>query len=77
MDNVRWRGEGSEVDSYTRVDLKLARDFGFADTEGQLALIVQNLMDDEYHEFRDPDKNARDGNTFDRRVYLQLSLGFD
>jgi iron complex outermembrane receptor protein len=77
MDNVRWRGEGSEVESYTRVDLKLARDFGFADTEGQLALIVQNLMDDEYHEFRDPDKNARDGNTFDRRVYLQLSLGFD
>ena len=77
MDNVRWRGEGSEVDSYTRVDLKLARDFGFADTEGQLALIVQNLMDDEYHEFRDPDKNARDGNIFDRRVYLQLSLGFD
>ena len=77
MDNVRWRGEGSEVDSYTRVDLKLARDFGLGDTEGQLALIVQNLMDDEYHEFRDPEKNARDGNVFDRRVYLQLSLGFD
>ena len=77
MDNVRWRGEGSEVDRYTRVDLKLARDFGLADTEGQLALIVQNLMDDEYHEFRDPDENARDGNVFDRRVYLQLSLGFD
>lgn len=77
MDNVRWRGEGSEVESYTRVDLKLARNFGLAGNDGQIALIVHNLTDEAYHEFRDPDLNARDGNVFDRRAYVQLSLHFD
>lgn len=78
MDNVRWRGEGSEVDSYTRFDLKLARDFGFAGNAGQVAVIVQNLTDDKYAEFRDPKLGgSRDGNSFDRRAYLQVSLDFD
>jgi len=77
MDNVRWRGEGSEIDSYTRLDLKLARRFELGSAKGQLALIVHNLTDEEYNEFRDPDGSSRDGNVFERRAYLQLGLEFD
>jgi len=76
MSEVDWRGAGSFVDEYTRLDLKLVRDFGFGGNSGQLALIVQNLMDDEYNEFRTPEDSGT-GNVFDRRAYLQLSLQFD
>ena len=77
MDKVRWRGEGDEVDHYTRLDLKLMRDFGFAGNSGQVALIVHNLTGDSYNEFRTPGGASRDGNIFDRRAYVQLSLQFD
>lgn len=77
VDDMRWRGEGSEVDDYTRLDLKLARDFRFGRGRGQLALIVHNLSGEEYFEFRDPDLSSRDGNVFERRAYLQLKLEFD
>jgi len=76
MSEVDWRGAGSFVDEYTRFDLKLVRDFGFGGNAGQLALIVQNLTDDEYNEFRTP-ADSGTGNVFDRRAYLQLSLQFD
>ena len=77
VDDMRWRGEGSEVEDYTRLDLKLARRFNLGDTRAELALLVHNLANSEYHEFRDPDLSSRDGNVFDRRAYLQLSLELD
>lgn len=77
VDDMRWRGEGSKVEDYTRVDLKLARRFRFEGTRAQLALLVHNLGDSEYHEFRDPDFSSRQGNVFDRRAYLQLSVELD
>lgn len=77
VDDVLWEGEGSEVDSYTRFDLKVARRFGFAGNAGEIALIVHNLADDSYNEFRAPELSARDGNVFERRAYLQMSLNFD
>ncbi len=77
VDDMRWRGEGSQVDDYTRVDLKLVRSFDLGDAKAQLALLVHNLADNRYHEFRDPAFSSRDGNVFDRRAYLQLSVEFD
>lgn len=79
MDDVHWRGEGSEVDAYTRLDLKLARDFqlGAGGGQGQVAFIVQNLTGNEYNEFRVPGARDRNGNVFDRRAYVQMSLQFD
>jgi len=68
MDEVRWRGEGSAVDDYTRLDLKLARNFHFGSGSGQLALIVHDLTNEEYNEFRIPGTYGRDGNVFDRRA---------
>jgi pantothenate kinase len=77
MDEVRWRGEGSEVDGYTRVDLKLARDFAIKGSQAQVALIVHNITGEDYNEFRVPSTYGRDGNAFDRRAYVQLSIQFD
>jgi outer membrane receptor protein involved in Fe transport len=77
LDEMRWRGEGSEVDDYTRVDLKLAHRLPLGPGRAEVALIVHNLTDEVYNEFRIPEETARDGNFFDRRAYLQLSLEFD
>jgi iron complex outermembrane receptor protein len=77
MDDVRWRGEGSDVDAYTRLDLKLGRRFGLGGGDGELALIVHNLTGEEYDEFRSPTTFSRDGNVFDRRAYVQFDLEFD
>ncbi len=75
VDDMRWRGEGSEVDDYARLDLKLARNFQAGKSRGQLAFIVHNLTGAEYNEFRVP--GGREGNLFDRRAYVQLSLELD
>jgi iron complex outermembrane receptor protein len=77
VDDMRWRGEGSEVEGYTRVDLKLSHEFPFAHGRGQVDLIVHDLTNEQYHEFRTPELSSRSGNLFDRRAYLQLSLDFD
>jgi iron complex outermembrane receptor protein len=77
VDDMRWRGEGSQVEDYTRVDLKLARNLRLDRARAQLALLVHDLAGSGYHEFRDPDFSSRDGNRFDRRAYLQLSVEFD
>ena len=63
MDEVKWLGAGSEVDAYTRVDLKLSRNLSLGEGDGQLSLIVHNLADDEYNEFRVPGRHDRYGNT--------------
>jgi len=77
MDGVEWLGDGSEVEHYTRLDLKLTRNFRLGDGDGQIALIVQNLEDDEYNEFRVPGTHDRMGNVLGRRAYLQMSMQFN
>ena len=77
MDEVRWRGEGSEVDGYTRLDLKLAREFAMKGSQAEVALIVHNLTGEDYNEFRVPSTYGREGNVFDRRAYVQLSIQLD
>ncbi len=60
---------GSEVDSYQRLDTRLAKTFVHAHTDSQVAFVVQNLLNDGYTEFQHR-------NQFDRRAYLSLSLHF-
>ena len=74
VSDMRWQGEGGPVDGYTRLDLKVARQFKVDRTQGELALIVQNLTDDPYFEFRPDDVYEKSGNVFERRTFLQLRL---
>jgi iron complex outermembrane receptor protein len=67
VDDMRWRGLGDSMDAYTRVDLKLAKNWRAGRQRLATELIVQNLFDDAYSEFADP-------NRFDRRAYLQLRV---
>ncbi|MEH6811508.1 MAG: TonB-dependent receptor [Motiliproteus sp.] len=67
MTSVFWDG-GATLDPYKRLDLRLAQDFTYGNTEASVELIVQNLTSN-YTEF---DVN----NTFDTRTFLRLSLGF-
>lgn len=55
-----------------RLDLRLARPYTTRETEGDIALVFQNLLDgyDEYY------PRSRRENVFDTRVYLSFSLRF-
>jgi iron complex outermembrane receptor protein len=67
VSDISWGGDGDSLPSYSRWDAKIAKDFPLGDYAGKLGLLVQNLLDDAYSEFRDE-------NIFERRTYLQLSL---
>ena len=73
---MHWLGEGRYVDAYTRLDLKVAKGFRLGGADAEVALIVQNLTDDPYYEFRPnaEDVDAKPGNLFERRAFLQLRL---
>ena len=55
-----------------RLDLRLARPYVTRKTEGNIALVFQNLLDD-YNEYYPTSKRK---NAFDTRVYLSFSLNF-
>jgi iron complex outermembrane receptor protein len=74
LSDMEWLGEGGEVDGYTRLDLKVAKGFELGKADAELSLIAQNLLDDEYYEFREEGYSGRDGNLFERRVYVQFAL---
>ena len=61
--------DGSAIDSYQRLDTRLAKSFRQGNTETKIALVVQNLLDEGYAEYQ-----LR--NQFDRRAYLSLTLHF-
>ncbi len=73
VSDMEWLGEGSNVDGYTRLDLKVSKGFGFGKADAELSLIAQNLLDNEYYEFREGDED-RPGNLAERRVFLQLAV---
>jgi len=52
-----------------RVDVRLAQTFKMRRGKGEIALVMQNLLSDEYTEFRAE-------NVFDRRGYVTLTLDF-
>jgi outer membrane receptor protein involved in Fe transport len=67
VSDMEWGGDGNSLSSYSRWDVKIAKDLSFADIGGKIALLIQNALNDEYFEFQDR-------NIFDRRTYLQLSM---
>jgi outer membrane receptor protein involved in Fe transport len=74
VSDMRWLGEGGEVDGYTRLDAKVSKAMSVGEARIDLALIGQNLMNDEYFEFRPDFVFEKPGNRFDRRVFVQLSV---
>ncbi|MEH6824233.1 MAG: TonB-dependent receptor [Motiliproteus sp.] len=60
---------GSMLDSFRRLDTRLAKTWKRRKTETQIALVMQNLLNEDYAEFQQR-------NQFDRRAYLSLSLQF-
>lgn len=68
LSDITWGGDGDSLPSYSRWDAKITKSLAaVGDLAGKIGLLVQNLLDDEYTEFRDD-------NIYYRRVYLQLSL---
>jgi iron complex outermembrane receptor protein len=68
MDNLKWGGDGHDLPSYDRLDLRVAKKFKSQGASGEIALIFQNI-DDHHFEFGDY-------NLSEERVYLQLGLQF-
>ncbi len=64
---MTWLGDGDPVDGHDRIDLMLRQTLSLDFGDTTLALTVQNLFDDPYHE-------ATQFNVFRRRIYLQLAL---
>ncbi len=70
MGLMNWPNEGDRLEPYDRVDVRLAKSMRLEGSDLQLELIAQNLLDDDYTEFRGD-------NAFERRVYLRAKLEFD
>ena len=73
MDQVRWRksyGTLEPQESYQRLDLKLARQWGNSSQKMELAAIIQNAIHGSY-------KSFYQDNEFDRRAFLQFRLTMD
>ncbi|WP_338052627.1 TonB-dependent receptor plug domain-containing protein [Rhodocyclus purpureus] len=60
---------GRSLDAYTRWDVRVARQFKWDGTDGELALIVQNLEDSQYREFYVE-------NLWGRRAFVNLRLAY-
>jgi iron complex outermembrane receptor protein len=68
VDAMRWN-DIIDAESYYRFDARLAAQFTVGTIAGELALIVHNLTDHQYSDFR-PE------NVVSRRTYLQVSAQF-
>ena len=66
MSATEWSGDGGWVPGYSRLDLRLAQGLEPGGLDGQVELIVHNLLD-EYSEFRQE-------NRFGMRGYLRVTL---
>jgi iron complex outermembrane receptor protein len=67
MSEMDWPEEGDALDSYERWDLRLAKHLRLDGNDLQAELIVHNLFDKTYQEFRHQ-------NDFERRAYIRLKL---
>lgn len=70
MSDMDWPNDGDALRSYDRVDLRVAKKWRWSGSDAQIELIVQNLLDDEYKEFRHQ-------NIFERRAYLRFRIDLD
>jgi len=65
-DFLDWR-DGTEVDAHTRLDLNLKRAWRWGNTEGEVALVVQNANNEAYLEYQ---RN----NLFERRAFVSVTM---
>lgn len=69
VSDMKWEGDGDEVPEYVRWDTRITKAFPLRYGSGEISFIIQNLLDDEYVEFREE-------NIFERRGFVQLSMNF-
>jgi iron complex outermembrane receptor protein len=74
LDEMNWLGEGDEVPSLHRWDLKFAQHFNRHDLKAEVALYLQNLGDQDTDFFED--EGSGKINIWDRRAFLQATLNF-
>ena len=70
MSDMDWPNDGDALADYNRVDVRLAKQLKLAGNATEIELIVHNLLDDDYQEFRNQ-------NIFERRAYLRLKVALD
>ncbi|MDX2465034.1 MAG: TonB-dependent receptor plug domain-containing protein, partial [Porticoccus sp.] len=68
LDDMSWVLWGGDVESYDRVDMRIAKSFQFSGSRLKLELIGQNLGGD-YHEFNQ-------NNVFETRTFVRATLQF-
>jgi iron complex outermembrane receptor protein len=74
MDDIDWPGEGDEVPSYSRWDVRLAKDFRTSGMHAEISLLLQNLGEDNTDFFEDEDSGQI--NIWQTRAFLQAILKF-
>lgn len=68
-DEVIWTMDGSATDSYNKWDLRLGKEFTLQDTNIDVAAILHNISDNNYHDYYE-ENEAR------REFYLQVGIKF-
>ncbi len=74
LDDMNWLGEGDEVPSFSRWDLKFAQTFPQQRPAGRNRPLLQNIGEKNTDFFEDEDTGRI--NIWDRRAFLQASLKF-
>ena len=69
IDEFLWLGIGDQVESYDRLDLRIAADIKINGNNASMAVVMQNLFTDDYYDF-DQDYN------FTQRLYLTFAMEF-
>ncbi len=74
MDDMNWPGEGDEVPSYKRWDIRLAKHIDYVGMDAEVALFLQNVGNDNTDFFEDEETGQI--NIWERRAFLQAKINF-
>ncbi len=75
VDEQLWLDTGDLIPGYDRLDVRLAQGFSYGGKNGEVAFVVQNVLDD-YKDFRYSTTVSNHRNIFDTGAYLSISLEF-
>lgn len=70
MDDIAWAGDGDDIDTNRRWDVKISKQFELERADGEISLIFQNIG---------PDNNFQDfhtENVWTDRIFMQASLNW-
>ena len=70
MGKMNWPNDGDRLPPYSRIDLRMAKKLHLGGNTASLEFIAQNILDDDYIEFRLD-------NHFERRLYVRFKLDMD